>query len=203
MHDIAETPDTIRDFWFGWEADDAEVARTKSGLWWSKNEATDLVLRKRFASLVAAAGCGAIDQWSASPGGLLALILITDQIPRNIFRGSPRAFAFDRRARAWCKAGLDAGFDMKLRLIERVFFYMPLEHSENLQDQEASVRAFQDLKGEAQPKHLELFETYLGFAMRHREVVARFGRFPHRNTVLGRRSTPEEVEFLRQPNSSF
>lgn len=203
MHDVVETPDTIRDFWFGWKTDDAEVAREKSGLWWSKNETTDLVLRKRFATLVAAAGRGALNQWSSSPKGLLALILVSDQIPRNIFRGSPRAFALDHRAREWCKAGLDLGVDKKLRLIERVFFHMPLEHSENLQDQDASVRAFEGLRDEAQPEHSGLFDAYLDFAVRHREVVARFGRFPHRNMVLGRRSTAEEIDFLRGPNSSF
>jgi len=203
MHDVAESPETIRDFWFGWEPADADVASAKSDLWWSKEPATDRLMRKRFGSSVGAAAQGRLDAWSETPGGRLALILLTDQFPRNAYRGTRRAFAYDGKARSWCRSGLRQGVDASLRPIERVFFYMPLQHSENPVDQEASVLLFEKLARQAPEAARSLFETYLAYAVRHREIIERFARFPHRNAILGRHSTAEEVEFLKQPGSSF
>ena len=125
------------------------------------------------------------------------------QLPRNIHRNTPRAFAFDPIARVHCRDGIALGFDTRLRPIERVFHYLPLEHSELLADQNDSVRLFSDLVRDASGETKELFAGYLRFAERHREIIERFGRFPHRNRILGRDSTAEEIAFLQTPGSSF
>lgn len=198
-----ETPDSIHAFWFGTRLDDALVAKEQSKLWWVKNPRTDQLIRERFESVVRMAAQGELDAWRATPQGRLALILLTDQFPRNMYRNTPQAFAFDPLALAWCKEGLQAGAHETLRPIERVFFYLPLEHSESLQDQERAVALFQALVDSVPPSHKEDFAGFLDYAVRHREVIARFGRFPHRNVILGRTSTPEEVAFLKEPGSSF
>lgn len=198
-----ETPRSVHGFWFGSHPDDAVTARQCAALWWSKEPAIDREMQRRFEGLVEAAARRELDAWSASPAGLLALILLTDQFPRNIYRGTAKAFAFDPLAQAWCFAGLMQEMDRTLRRIERVFFYLPLEHSESLEHQERAVRLFTDLVQEAPAEQRRLFEGYLAYALRHREIIARFGRFPHRNAILGRPSTPEEQAFLREPGSSF
>lgn len=195
--------DAVRRFWFGDERADAAVAADRAALWWEKNADVDGRMRQRFQSLVEAVGAGAHRDWADSAGGLLALILLTDQFPRNIFRGTPRSFAFDARALEFARAAIAHGFDRQLRRIERVFCYMPFEHSENLADQDRAVELFGGLRDEAPAADAALFADYLDFAERHRAIVRRFGRFPHRNGILGRDSTAEEIEFLRQPGSSF
>jgi uncharacterized protein (DUF924 family) len=139
----------------------------------------------------------------------VALVVVLDQLSRNLHRGSAEAFAADARARALVYQGLAHGDDQVLRPIERLFFYMPLEHSEALEDQERCVALFRELAlavaaaPDADAKQVAQFESFIDFAVRHRDIIARFGRFPHRNAVLGRASTDEELEFLQQPNSSF
>ena len=197
------TIETVLNFWFGGETDDAAVAKEKSALWWSKNLASDDEMRQRFASLVAKAAAGELTDWQATPSGRLALILLTDQFPRNIYRDSPRAFAQDSKASAWCLDGIKREFDLKLRPIERVFFYLPLEHAESLVHQERSVKLFRELAESVSSEQRKLFDEYLDFAVRHRDIMARFGRFPHRNKTLGRESTAAEVAFLAEPGSSF
>lgn len=198
-----ESADSIRDFWFGAHPDDAVVAQQRSSLWWSKNPETDQSIRSRFESRVEAAGRQALDSWAETAGGLLALILLTDQFPRNIFRGTPQAFQFDPLALNWCLSGLEREMDRMLRPIERVFFYLPLEHSESREHQERSVQLFTRLFQEVPADHVDVFRGFLIFALRHRRVIDRFGRFPHRNTILDRVSTPEEIAFLQEPGSSF
>lgn len=198
-----ETITTVLRFWFGASNDDAEVARTRSALWWNKDESTDTTIRTRFAGLLGRAAGGGLDDWLATPRGRLALIVLTDQFPRNMHRDTPEAFAFDHFARAWCEAGLALGADQALRPIERVFFYLPLEHSEVLADQERAVALFEALAGEGNTALQPTLASNLDFARRHRDIIARFGRFPHRNHILGRASTPEEVAFLREKGSSF
>ncbi len=197
-----ETPASIREFWFGVSLEDWEVAQEKSSLWWSKSEAVDREIALRFESLVAGTERGGLDTWAVEPEGLLALILLTDQFPRNIYRGHARSFAFDPIALELCKRGLAEGSFARLRPIERVFCYLPLEHSEVLEDQERSLTLFEELAA-GLPEAGDLFAGYLDYARQHREVIARFGRFPHRNPILGRSSTPEEEAFLKQPGSSF
>lgn len=197
------TPEAILNFWFGAASDDATVAKEKSALWWSKSAESDEEIRQRFDSLVTQAAAGELSDWQMTPSGRLALILLTDQFPRNIHRDSPRAFAQDSKALAWCLNGIKRDFDLKLRPIERVFFYLPLEHAESLEHQEQSVRQFSALLDEVGADQKTFFAEYLDFAVRHRDIIARFGRFPHRNKILGRESTPDEIAFLAEPGSSF
>jgi uncharacterized protein (DUF924 family) len=198
-----ETIETINAFWFGSRADDKSAADERASLWWSKNPAVDDNIRQRFASCTTQAAHGELDAWMASPSGRLALILLTDQFPRNMYRDTPKAFAYDHLANAWCKEGVLFGADRALRPIERVFFYLPLEHAESMDDQDRAVGLFEELAAQAQPEHKESFDGFLDFAVRHRDVIRRFGRFPHRNRILGRESTEEERAFLQQKASSF
>jgi uncharacterized protein (DUF924 family) len=198
-----ENPTSVHEFWFGTDADDAAVIKQQSALWWSKDTDTDDAIRRRFEPTLNAAAQHNLNAWAETPGGLLALILLTDQFPRNIYRDTPKAFVFDAVARAWCLDGLARNIDHALRPIERVFFYLPLEHAESLELQEQSVRLFQDLLREVPSPQRSLFEGYLDFAVRHRDIIARFDRFPHRNAIFGRLSTPQELEFLAQPGASF
>lgn len=198
-----ENPASIIEFWFGLDADDKLTADRQAGLWWSKNEALDAAMRERFGPWLDKAAAHQLDGWAATAAGRLALILLTDQFPRNIHRGTPQSFACDALARAWCKEGLREGVQATLRPIERVFFYLPLEHSESLADQEQAVALFAELLDGVPAAQRQTFQGFYDFALRHQEVIRRFGRFPHRNSILGRASTPEEVAFLQQKGSSF
>jgi uncharacterized protein (DUF924 family) len=190
-------------FWFGSDPDDAVVARQKSALWWSKKNEHDREIERLFGATVDMAVRGELDAWLNSPRSLLALILLTDQFPRNIYRHTPRAFEYDAYAQSRTLEGLKHGMDKALRPIERVFFYLPLEHAESIEHQERSVQLYTQLFQEVPADQVELFRGFLMFALRHRSVIARFGRFPHRNAILGRESTPEEAAFLKEPGSSF
>ncbi|MFV8755626.1 DUF924 family protein [Nannocystaceae bacterium ST9] len=193
-------PETVLTTWF--PSDPAQQQK----LWWGKDEATDASLRERFADTLAAARRGELEGWAASARGRLALILVLDQLSRNIHRGSPEAFVGDPLARALTHAGLALGHDRELAPIERVFMYLPLEHSEELGEQDQCVGLFKALADEVaagDPEQGKRYAYYLTFADRHREIIARFGRFPHRNAVLGRASTAEELAFLSEPGSSF
>lgn len=197
-----ETAESLHACWFGGKADDAAADR-QSKLWWSKSAALDGELTARFTPLVEAARAGALDGWADTPQGALALILLTDQLPRNIYRGTAAAFASDPQARAVAVAGLDSGMDRQLAPIERVFFYLPLEHAESMADQDRAVSLYTRLFQEAPAAQVERYRNFLTFALRHRRVIERFGRFPHRNAIINRESTPEEISFLQEPGSSF
>ncbi len=198
-----ETPGTICEFWFGQHQDEAELIARQSALWWSKRDDVDSGIRVRFEPLLDRASAGELDGWRATPQGRLAFVLLTDQFPRNMFRSTPRAFAFDPLARAWARDAIDQGVDRRLRAIERVFLYMPLEHSESLDDQTEAVRLVGALTDGVGPQLRPDFERFLDFARRHREIIARYGRFPHRNAILGRESDAAEIDFLQRPGSSF
>ena len=161
--------------------------------WFEADPAFDAQLRQRFTDLVLQAASGELAASVGEPRGALALCLALDQLPRNIWRRTPRAFAYDRLARNAASAALEAGHDRALAAQERLFVYLPFQHSEDLADQERSVRLFAEL-GDAE---------LLDYAVRHRDIIARFGRFPHRNAILGRASTAEEIAFLREPGSRF
>lgn len=197
------TPATILEFWFGHHAGDVATAQAQRKLWWSKDAAVDAGMRARFGALVEAAAQGAHDDWANDPHGRLALILLFDQFPRNIHRDMPQAFAHDARALELALAGIAACADQKLRPIERVFCYLPLEHAESMEMQDRSVALFTALAAGVAEADRDTFGGYVDYALRHRKVIARFGRFPHRNRILGRTSTPEENAFLKQPGSSF
>ena len=195
--------DEILEFWFGDDQDDAAVAAAKAELWWGHSPATDEVLQERFGAAASAAAAGVLDHWTGSPRGRLALILLLDQLPRAIRRDTPEAFAQDDAARKTAAQGLESGADRLLRPIERLFFCLPFEHSEDLEDQDRSVELFRELALSVPEGKRPTFAGFLDYAKRHREVIARFGRFPHRNRILGRESTAEETAFLEEPGSSF
>lgn len=193
----------ILDFWFGHATDDTIVARQQAALWWSKNAQTDATIKQQFEATTLAAAKGELNAWSLTPSGRLALILLTDQLPRNMYRDTPKAFAFDSLALGWCKQGLRQDAHLQLRPIQRVFFYLPLEHSESSADQAQCVQLFETLAGQVDAAQQATFNYYVDFARRHRAIIDRFGRFPHRNGILQRESTAEELEFLQQPGSGF
>jgi uncharacterized protein (DUF924 family) len=188
---IDARPAEVLDFWFG--ADD--VARDA---WFRKDAGFDALIRERFGALVEQALAGGLAGWEATAHDALALLLLLDQFTRNIFRGTPRAFAGDARALAMARAMVARGDDAALPPLRRVFVYLPFEHAEEAQAQQASLRLFGALAA-AHPA-LASFDDY---AHRHAEVIERFGRFPHRNAILGRASTLEELAYLSQPGSGF
>ena len=190
--------------WFGDEADDVLRATRQAPLWWGKSSETDALLASRFGELAEAAAKGSLAHWADAPSGRLALILLLDQLPRNIHRGTPAAFAQDPLARGLCLKGLSIGADKSLSPLERVFFYLPLEHAESREQQARSVALFEALAAEqAGTPAQATFAGFADFARRHQVIIERFGRFPHRNDILGRTSTPEEAAFLQQPGSGF
>lgn len=198
-----ETADSIHEFWFGTDLDDAKVAEQQAKLWWSKDTAVDQLIIQRFEKSTSAVAYGSLNSWKTTPRGLLALILLTDQFPRNMYRGTPASFAYDALALKLCGGALEQGVDLSLRPIERVFLYLPLEHSESIADQERAVQLFERLVNDVSPQQKNTFDGFHQFAIRHRDIVNRFGRFPHRNEILGRTSTEEEIAFLKTDGSSF
>jgi uncharacterized protein (DUF924 family) len=199
MHDFEE----VLTFWFGdldarGMADEAHAKR-----WWVKDEAFDQEIRDRFAALHEAIVEGGHQAWLESPRGRLAHVIVLDQFSRNMFRGSPKMFAQDELALRVAREGIEAGVDRSVAHAERSFFYLPLMHSEALDVQERCVELFRAWHDALDGTLKESVASSLDFAVQHRDIVLRFGRFPHRNAVLGRPSTAEELEFLQQPGSSF
>jgi uncharacterized protein (DUF924 family) len=193
----------VLDFWFGGLMEGEPVPPERFNLWFGGARTTDRQIRERFAADVERAGAGEYDGWRVFPRGTLALLILLDQFPRNIYRGSPRAYDFDGRARELCLAGLDEGQDRELNTVQRAFFYLPLEHAEDIALQQRSEAAFAELLRQAPGPLRETCRNFLDYAERHRAIIERFGRFPHRNSPLSRPSTAEEAAFLREPGSSF
>ena len=200
---MATRPESVLAFWFGPPGSAAEVAGRQAKLWFGKSPENDRVVAEHFSDTLLAATAGRLDHWTATPRGRLALVIMLDQFPHHIHRDRPQAFATDAQALALSLAALAAGEEQQLAPIERVFLYLPLEHAESLELQERSVSQYEQLAREAAGNERALFGGFLDYARRHRDVVARFGRFPHRNTILGRPSTPDEIEFLKLPGSRF
>jgi uncharacterized protein (DUF924 family) len=196
-------PDSVLAFWFGQPGSATEVAGRQTRLWFGKSPENDRAVAERFADTLLDATAGRLGHWAATPRGRLALLIVFDQFPHHIHRDQPQAFATDPQALALSLAALDAGEAGQLAPIERVFLYLPLEHAESLSMQDRSVALYEALAQEAAADERALFDNFLDYARKHRDVVARFGRFPHRNAILGRPSTPEELEFLKQPGSRF
>jgi len=198
----------VLDAWFGPDfatLPASQVAAQRYPFWFGKHDEVDADLRARFASLLNDAAANRLGDWADAPLSLLALAILFDQLPRNIHRDTPQAFAFDPLARQCTGLMLATGFDRQLPALARVFAYLPLEHAEDPDDQEQSVALFNALAREQQADEAarKTFSDFADYARRHRDIIARFGRFPHRNAILGRTSTPEETDFLRQPGSSF
>lgn len=165
--------------------------------WFGKDPAFDFEVRVRFLALYEQAAAGTLTAWWGSPTECLALVLVLDQLPRNIFRGSMRAFATDAAALAAAKHAVAREDDRAMRPVERLFLYLPFEHAESLAEQRRACELLEPLA-----RYPETDDAYR-YALAHREVIERFGRFPHRNSILGRASTPEELEFLKAPGSVF
>ena len=180
-------------FWFG---DDAGYGQSRKA-WFEKNPEFDREIRARFLALHEQAALGALEAWRASPGDCLALVIALDQFPRNLYRGDAKAFASDARALATARHAIEREYDTGMLPVERLFLYLPFEHSESLDDQWRALALIGRLA--PWPETKDVFS----YAVRHWEIVRRFGRFPHRNAALGRASTPEELEFLKQPGSGF
>lgn len=210
MHDInrdgaALDPRAVAllDAWFADSTHDV-AALAKRMAWWFESDAVrDAQLQARFGDLAVAAAAGALDAWSATPRGRLALILALDQLPRNCFRGERTAFASDAAALAQMERGLQRGDDRALHPVERMFFYMPMQHAEDAAVQERAVECFARLAAEAPAGTRTVFENCLRFAQLHRDIVRRFGRFPHRNAILGRAGTPDEIAWLAADAPDF
>ena len=177
-------------FWFG-EPDSPDYGKPKK-FWFQSTPQLDQQIRDEFKSVYQQALKGDLDTLMQTPEGSLALVIILDQFPRNMFRGTAQAFASDQKALNVAQEALAEDFDQQLLPIQRAFLYLPFEHSENLEDQERSVALFQEL-GDAEN---------LKYAIDHRDTIAQFGRFPHRNAILNRESTKEEIEFLEKPGVS-
>jgi uncharacterized protein (DUF924 family) len=190
------TSEQILDFWFGDSLIGTAGLTGHVARWFRGGPAFDQVIASRFGADIERAGRGRLDCWAATPRGRLALILLLDQFTRNAWRGSARAYRCDARAVALCREGLASGADRALTPLEREFFYMPLLHSERLADQELGVACFERLLAEAPSALVSHFGEAVATARRYRAVIGRFGRFPHRNDLLGRRSVFSERLFL-------
>lgn len=182
----------ILTFWFGDKASpEWGTARSE---WFKKDAAFDDAIRQQFGQVVEDAAAGRLKGLATDPEGALALIITLDQFPRNIYRDSPKAFAADPLALAHAEAAIDKGWDVHLIMAQRRFMHMPLMHAEDLQRQDRLIALWEAMGEQGEG---------MKFALRHREIIARFGRFPHRNALLGRESTAEEIAFLQEPMSSF
>jgi uncharacterized protein (DUF924 family) len=189
------TPSEILDFWFGREGEEGYGLFREA--WFTKDPGFDREVRDRFEGTYEEAAAGRLNHWKDEARSCLALIILLDQFPRNMFRGDPKTYAADDKALEAARHAVEHAYDRELPPYGRMFVYLPFEHSEDLEDQRLSVELFRGLAGEMGSEDL------LGYAVRHLEIIERFGRFPHRNEMLGRATTPEEAEFLRGPDSSF
>jgi uncharacterized protein (DUF924 family) len=199
----------ILDFWFADAGRSAAALERRGRFWFGYDQSAaelrqqDDLIRSRFADPAERALQGELDGWAESPRGRLALILLLDQFPRNIHRGTARAFAGDAAALRLTTSGLQAGADRLLSACERVFFYMPLQHAESSAWQARAIEVFDELARDADDEQRAFVESCLPYARVHRDIIRRFGRFPHRNAVLGRESTPAERAYLAADAPDF
>jgi uncharacterized protein (DUF924 family) len=189
-------PDEILRFWFADALSSVEAARARGKVWFTADPAVDVELTRRFGGLPQRARAGELDAWADTPETAVARILVLDQFPRNMFRATPDAFAFDDLAAAAATEAVDRGFDVQLHPLMASFVYLPFEHAESAELQARAVRCFEALQARA-PQGLEpMFASFTDYAPRHRALIVRFGRFPHRNAILARPSTAEEIAYL-------
>jgi uncharacterized protein (DUF924 family) len=199
----ATTPSDVLRFWYGEPSDEASGA--PRDFWFQGTATLDAEIRDGFGDAVREALAGGFEDWRWDPQATLALVILLDQFTRNVHRGTPLAFAGDARAQAITVDAMDKGLDRRLAPLERWFLWMPLQHAESPALQARAVASYEALVAEAGPletRRLTL-DVALDYARRHAAIIARFGRFPHRNAVLGRPSTAEETRFLTEPGSSF
>jgi uncharacterized protein (DUF924 family) len=198
----------ILEYWFGKGSFDAARLTERAAFWFGgdgpeKAAARDADIREKLEPLLERAARGEFDAWATSPRRRLALILLFDQVPRNIHRGTARSFEFDPQALRLTVEGLHLAADQALNPVERAFFYLPLEHAESLDAQDASVKAFERLAEESPPELRGFIEGTVKYAHSHRAIIAKFGRFPYRNAALGRESTAAELEWLASGGERF
>ncbi len=193
----------ILSFWFRERTLSAPQIDARMDVWFGDDPDFDAEILSDYAHDVERASDGELDHWAQTPSGRLALILLLDQFRRNIFRGTPEAFSKDKVALKLCIEGAMGNLDSGLAPIYRVFFYMPLQHAESRKVQEKSIGLFSKIANAVSPTYKETFETIAQFAELHADIVMQFGRFPHRNKMLGRENTPEEEEYLSGDSPSF
>lgn len=203
MDTIATCPADMLRFWLGAHPIDRAAMQRVQAQWFTKDEAFDAELRRRFGPTIAAARAGQLDDWAQDAEGRLALLIVLDQFTRNACRGQPDSFAADPQALAVALEGIARGDDQRVPPMARIFCYLPLEHAEDAAMQARSVALFAALRDapDAEPK--AFFDVTLDFARKHQDVIERFGRFPHRNAILGRESTADELAYLAQPGAGF
>ncbi|MBS0580197.1 MAG: DUF924 domain-containing protein [Proteobacteria bacterium] len=199
---------SVRDFWFGTLPLTPPQLRERMRFWFGSEPTPlrrerDQAIRSRFAPLLERAAAGELASWADGPRRRLSLVILLDQLPRNIFRGTARAFAYDSQALALTLSGMQSAADATLDVVERLFFYMPLQHAESREVQEESLAAYRRLLAEAPEPLREFFASSLRSAEYHRSLIEQFGRFPHRNKVLGRPDTPPEQEWLARHTGAF
>ncbi len=195
--------DAIHDFWFGTLGPQGQAQEGKGKLWFVKDKANDEAIRQNFGAIHALAQQGDLDTWLQEPRALVAYVVLLDQFSRNMFRGTPNMFASDPKALHATHLALEKKLDLQMGLHARVFLYMPLMHSESLEDQELCITCMETLRDDHTGDIYKQVDNNVIYAVKHRDIIARFGRFPHRNETLGRTSTAEETQFLTQPGSSF
>jgi uncharacterized protein (DUF924 family) len=203
MRNQPDTPEAVLAFWFGPLDADGLPQPAAAARWFAGGEAFDQEIRERFAGVVEHALAGGLEAWTDAPRALLALLIVLDQFPRNLFRGDARAFAGDRRALGLARDAVDAGWWQRLQPVERLFLYLPFEHAEAPAEQELCCALIRALLDDCPGAVRSLVAGNLEYAERHRSVIERFGRFPARNAALGRASTPAERAFLSQHPSGF
>ncbi|OGT50376.1 MAG: hypothetical protein A3E82_05025 [Gammaproteobacteria bacterium RIFCSPHIGHO2_12_FULL_38_11] len=186
----------ILKFWFGQVEQTIVPTEHRARIWFGEDDAIDQEIKAKFSTQVEAAYAGQLDDWAKTPRGQLAFIIVLDQLARHVYRGSDKAFSQDEKALSVCLDGMKHESDHALSLIERVFYYFPLLHSEKIEHQEQSVRAYRALVNLAFSETRVIFDSFLKFANHHYAVIQRFGRFPQRNKALHRESTPAELNFL-------
>lgn len=193
----------VLEFWFRGPSMDKPSLDSRMDRWFSADPAFDAEIRERFGDLVQRASDGALDAWAVQPEGRLALILMLDQFRRNIYRGTRKAFSRDSQALKLCVDGAMHGEYRSLSPIQQVFFFMPLQHAESLPIQERSVKIYEGMVTGVSATLKATFATFAQFAELHRDIIATFGRFPHRNAALGRATTSAEAEYLQDGGPAF
>ncbi len=198
-------PQEVLDYWFGALDPDSEMIPDKARqLWFQKSDATDQHIIEHFGDHIARAAAGAYDHWLDDPESRVAFVVLIDQFSRNAHRGSPLSWAFDAKCREVVREAYNNGHYDAVHPAKRVFLLLPLEHAEDLALQEECIERFEALADSRESEEArEFYRSWIEWAVKHRDIIARFGRFPHRNEIIGRESTPEEIEFLKQPGSGF
>lgn len=195
--------DEILQYWFGHVEETILPSVHRTEVWFGGKKEIDDEIKEKFTEDFKKAVNGGYADWENDPRGTLALIIFFDQLSRHLYRNTAHAYVQDQKALDLCLQGIQKEYDHAFSLIERVFFYFPLMHAENLEMQATSVRAFQILVNLAFSETRGIYENFLDYAIKHYEIIKRFGRFPHRNIILGRPSTSEELEYLKTSNSQF